>query len=677
MKALASSVGLVAFLTLSTASLHADTKEYIYHDPEGAAGSEVVHVDGDTIKTRVEIKFNNRRVRIAESYRLDENGYPNYITREGVSPFGAKIDDTYKVIESKATWSGIDENGSKTLSSPHFFIPKNMGVFLTTTLVKALLEDANQSVNLLPQGTAKLIKLDQATLNKGGEETSLILYGISGMGFLPETSWHTENGDFFATSFRGGSWVIAESGWTKDELGPLIQKQLTAETSFLKGIANANTHKSSAPVLIENANIVDVENGKLLTEQNLLIQKGKIVKISGEPIKEKNATRINAAGKSVVPGLWDMHAHMSPMDGTLNMAAGVVNVRDIGNSHDNIMHIEKLFQSDDVIGGKLYPSGFMDGESENSARNGMTAASLEDALKHIDFFADNGYVQVKSYSSIKPEWVKPMAERIHSRGMRYSGHIPAFMTAEEAVDAGFDEIQHINMLFLNFMDRIDTRERLRFTEVGEHAHELDLESEEVEAFLDKLARKGTVVDATIAVFNELLMSREGEVSPELASIADHLPANVRRQNVGSWLDIKPEHRHAYAKSAEALLEMIKKAHDHGVTLVAGTDGMPGFILHRELELYAKAGIPNADVLRTATVNAAKTMNAWDRTGSVEVGKDADLVLVEGNPLEDISALRNTVLVIEGQNLYQPDALYSAMGIQPFIKSVDFEIAQAQ
>ncbi|GMG87588.1 amidohydrolase family protein [Biformimicrobium ophioploci] len=677
MKALASSVGLVAFLTLSTSPLHAETIEYIVHDPEGPMGSIVSNTEGNTTQTKVQLKFNNRRVSIEESFKLDKQQYPEYIRVKGESAGGAPVDETYTLIDGIATWKGIDESGSEKISQPHFFFPAKSSVALYNAFVRTLLADTDNTIDLLPQGTASLHKLDTATVSRNGEKQTVYLYGISGLGFLPDTAWFTEDGEFFANSWRNGARFAAKSGWQREHLQELFTKQTAANDNYLKGIAKANTHKSSAPIVIENVGVVDVVNGKRLPQQNVLVKDGKIAAISKTAITEENATRIDASGKTLVPGLWDMHGHLSAMAGTLNMAAGVVNVRDIGNSHDNIMHIEKLFQSDDVIGGKLYRSGFMDGESENSARNGMTAASLEDALKHIDFFADNGYVQVKSYSSIKPEWVKPMAERIHSRGMRYSGHIPAFMTAEEAVDAGFDEIQHINMLFLNFMDRIDTRERLRFTEVGEHAHELDLESEEVSDFLDKLARKGTVVDATVSVFNWLLQAREGEMSPELASIADHLPANVRRNNLGTWLDVPKEHRHAYDKSSAALLKMLKKVHEHGVTMVAGTDGMPGFILHRELELYAKAGIPNADVLRTATVNAAKIMNAWDRTGSIEIGKDADLVLVDGNPLEDISALRKTTLVIEGQNLYKPDELYAALGIEPFTDSIKFEIPQAR
>ena len=125
---------------------------------------------------------------------------------------------------------------------------------------------------------------------------------------------------------------------------------------------------------------------------------------------------------------------------------------------------------------------------------------LEEALERVDFYADNGYIQIKLYSSIDPGWVEDIAERTHARGMRLSGHIPAFMSAEQAVRAGYDEIQHINMVFLNFLagDREDTRKQLRFTLYGDEAGKLDLDSQEVEDFIALLREQNVTIDPTAA-----------------------------------------------------------------------------------------------------------------------------------------------------------------------------------
>ena len=128
----------------------------------------------------------------------------------------------------------------------------------------------------------------------------------------------------------------------------------------------------------------------------------------------------------------------------------------------------------------------------------------------------------------------------------------------------------------------------------------------------------------------------------------------------------------YQKSARALLAMTKLLFDRGVPILAGTDYFTGFTVLRELELYAKAGIPTIDVLRIATLNAAKVVGQEAKTGSINEGKYADLVLVDGNPLEDITTLQKATLVVQGDRVFQPAAIYSAIGVIPFIEGVGLD-----
>ncbi|MCO1334489.1 amidohydrolase family protein [Microbulbifer sp. OS29] len=664
---------LIAATVLTAAnSVSAKSIEYVFYDKEGIAGTEIIEQEGSKVSGELKLGWNNRRLNLKESFTIGDAAIPERLSIEGVSPFGAPVSEEYSIENGIARWQGSDEHGSAKTSEAQFYIPKNSTLAVQAQLVKALLADADQNINLLPQGNARLHKLDQLTLQQDGEKKTIYLYGISGLGFTPDLAWYDESGNLFAAD-EGGWFAILRKGWDKSHLEALKTRQVAAADQYLQELAEKHTHTSTQPVLISNVNLVDIKAGKLQKKRHVLVENGKIAQISKKPIKLKGATIIDARGHTLIPGLWDMHAHLSPTDGTLNMAAGIINVRDIGNTHENISRISGLFESEQIIGGDLFRAGFMDRESENSMRMGKTADSLEEAKEIVEWYAERGYQQIKTYSSMEPEWIAPLAKHIHENNMRLSGHIPAFMTAEEAVDAGFDEIQHINMLFLNFMGKIDTRKKLRFTELGEHGHELDLNSKAVAVFLDKLAKKGTVVDATTTVFSSMLLRQQGKVDPEFADITEHLPVNIQRHFVGAELDVKPEHRDDYDLSAKALLEMMRKLYEHKVTMVAGSDGIPGFTLLRELELYAKAGIPNIDVLRTATLVPAQVMGADQYTGSIEVGKNADLVLLEGNPLEDITALRRTALVLEGQNLYRPDELYTALGIKPFHPSVPFEL----
>ena len=121
-------------------------------------------------------------------------------------------------------------------------------------------------------------------------------------------------------------------------------------------------------------------------------------------------------------------------------------------------------------------------------------------------------------------------------------------------------------------------------------------------------------------------------------------------------------------------EFVGLMHREGIPLVAGTDAMPGFTLHRELELYVKAGIPAAEALRIATWNGAKYTRTHDRTGSIASGKEADLILVEGDPTKDVSAVRKIKLVMKSGVAYYPSEIYEAIGVKPFVKPVKPDVA---
>jgi len=159
--------------------------------------------------------------------------------------------------------------------------------------------------------------------------------------------------------------------------------------------------------------------------------------------------------------------------------------------------------------------------------------------------------------------------------------------------------------------------------------------------------------------------RSGEIDPSYAAVADHLPAAVRRSMLAGEMDVNDDNAARYAASAEALLEMILRLYHAGVPLVAGTDALAGFTLHRELELYQQAGIPSEAVLRIATLESARVVGAEEETGSIELGKAADLILLRSDPLQDINAVRHPLMVFKQKYRYDPNALYSAIGVKPF------------
>jgi hypothetical protein len=666
-KLLIMSALLIVSVNLKLIAANGESVTNLFYSEKGLAGKQVLIKEGEfKYKGYLELGWNNRRVKIEETLTVNGDGMPIKFHVEGRSAFGSDIDESFEWKDGIARWNSNKDDGEISESRKRFYVPASGAIASDNLLVKALLFSPTKSVDLFPNGTAHLKSLISHKITNGKNSETVNLYAISGMNFNPDFGWYDKDGNFFAQNF-GGFMRVIRDGYSLENFDELTQLQTDAEKEYLKSISKKLSHSYSA-LLIKNANVVDVENGRVLPSTDVLLVDGKIEKIAKNLKVDKGVRIIEAEGKTLLPGLWDMHGHLSKYDGLLNIAAGVTSVRDIGNNHDNIMQIEALFDSNQIIGNRVYRAGFMDKESEYSA--GLSVKSLEEALEKVDWFADNGYLQVKLYSSIDPSWVKPIADRVHNRGMRLSGHIPAFMTAEQAVNNGYDEIQHINMLFLNFLagTEVDTRKQLRFSLIGEKAGPMDLASEEMMKFIKLLADKRIVIDPTVATFRSLLMGENKKIDPEFASVADHLPPAVVRSLKGATMKVSEEGLKDYIAGADAMVKMVKILYDNKVPIVPGTDHIAGFTLHRELELYSLAGIPNLEVLKIASLNCAKLVGMAHKSGSITVGKYADVILVDGDPVANMSDIRKVSMVVKGNHYYHSDELHKVVGVKPFVAS---------
>jgi amidohydrolase family protein len=357
---------------------------------------------------------------------------------------------------------------------------------------------------------------------------------------------------------------------------------------------------------------------------------------------------------------------VQPNDGLLHMAAGVTSVRDLANDVETLMAMRDRFDSGTEIGPRVLMAGFLDGRGPYQGPSKVFADTEEEARRNVEMYASKGYVQIKVYSSLKPELVPRVAEMAHSHGMRLSGHVPAFMTAEQFVNAGADEIQHMNFIFLNFMfDTVqDTRTPARFTEVAKHAAEIDLNSARVRDFIRLLQDHKTVLDPTLNVFEGMFTDRPGTISASYAAVADRLPTQTRRGFFYGGLQPPGGMDQRYREAFQQMLKMTKALYDAGVPIVAGTDALAGFSLHRELELYEQAGIPAAKVLQLDTLGAARVMKRDQEIGSITPGKLADMILVDGDPSVHVSDVRRVSIVIKNGNVYKVAELDTALGVKP-------------
>jgi hypothetical protein len=225
-------------------------------------------------------------------------------------------------------------------------------------------------------------------------------------------------------------------------------------------------------------------------------------------------------------------------------------------------------EAGELVGPRIVPCGFIEGQSPFSARNGKVVDSLQAAQDAVDWYAQRGYRQIKIYNSFHPDWARPIAAHAHERGLRVSGHVPAFMKAQQVIEAGYDEIQHINQVLLNFLvdDKTDTRTLERFYLPAEKVGDLDFDSKPVQDFIKLLVDHKTVIDPTLSAF-DFIRQRDGEVSQEFAAVADHVPPDVRRGFYSAYVKIPDDATAArYNKSYAKMIEFTGRMYRAGIPL---------------------------------------------------------------------------------------------------------------
>ena len=632
------------------------------------AGGMVTRVAADGgISTDYSYSENGRGPDYRETIRLGRDGLMERFAITGKSTFGALVDERYERKGAIGTWGGVVDRGSQPLSGPTLYVPIESTLEVAGLAQRALIRAPGLRLPSVPGGELRTRKVATATVTQGTQRRRVTLWATVGAGLEPFYLWMNADGERAFALIFPGYFQMVEKGW-ESQAAALEKQQAAAQNADLRAIAQRNRHALPQPLLIRNARVFDAQKAVLGPPQDVFVNQGRIAAIYEAGAKvEGAATVFDAAGRALLPGLFDMHAHVSPGDYLLNLAAGITTVRDLGSDNDTLAGYMGKLEQHESIGPRVVPAGFIEGKSQFQSNGGVLVNSLDEAKKAIDYYAQRGYPQIKIYNSFNPQWVAATTAYAHQRGLRVSGHVPAFMKAEDVVRQGYDEINHINQVLLNFFVKpdTDTRTLARFTLVAENAHALDLDGAPFRDLTKLLVEKKTVLDPTLAVFEAQFTQKPGELNPSYAAVAPNLPSVLRRGLYKSESElteeIAPRWRASYAK----MIDAIGRFHRAGVPLVAGTDGFAGFTLQRELELYVKAGIPASEALRIATLNGATYTRTLADRGTIEPGKRADLILVDGDPTTDISSLRKLSLVLHDGDVYYPEALYREMGVQPF------------
>jgi imidazolonepropionase-like amidohydrolase len=618
------------------------------------AGTETVIASGNTRTIDFEFNDRGRGPKTHTVLTTDAHSITASLKTDGNDYFKVPVAETF----ADGAWSNGAESGKGTSG---FFVSMYGPPEETGVLARALLAAPNQRLALLPAGEASIRRVGELKVSAGGKTQRVTCYEISGLGFTPSPVWLDDRKELFASASSWSS-VIAD-GW--DSVIPqLLEAQDKWRDDAVARTAARLTHTpTGGGIVITNARLFDPVT-MTTTPGTTIVIRGNRIESAGVGIAApEGLERIDAQGRTVIPGLWDMHTHNSADDGLLDIANGITSVRDLANDTDFLLDLRKKIERGDAIGPRIVMAGIIDGPGKFAGPTKVLVDNEDQARAAVDNYAKLGYEQIKIYSSVKPELVPVIARRAHERGLRVSGHVPAFMRAEDAVRDGYDEIQHTNFLFLNFWPDIqDTRTPIRFTAVAERAALLDLQSPPVQAFLNLLREKKIVIDPTVSIFEGMFTSRKGTMSPSYAMVADSLPPQVRRGYLAGGLAVPEGMDQRYRDSFRNVLAMVKALYDNHIPIVAGTDALAGFSLHRELELYVQAGIPPAEVLRIATLGAASVMKHDDQLGSIVPGKLADLDIIDGDPSVNISDVRRVVTVIKDGKVYDAREVAAEIGV---------------
>ena len=606
---------------------------------------------------------------------LGPDGWPTSVEVSGQSYLKTPVSERF-TLEPRgsrwlARWRTPAEADSAVLDRPLAYTA--LYDISTDVLERALIAARGEAVALLPSGRARAERVRDVEVRAGDRRARLTMYATHGLGLGPLVWWADTAGRVFASELSPNTSVsgtartfglMVRAGW--EAAAPaLVAAKATYDSARAVTLARTLGRRPAGPVVFRNAAVLDVETGAVRPNSVVVVAGNRIRAVgpAGQVAVPPGAQVVDLGGRTLMPGLWDLHVHLFDPEGVLHLAAGVTSVRDMGNDmRESLARRDRLARGA-LLGPRLHLAGILDGPGPFTTMT--SGVSTPDSVRaQVRRYADAGYSLIKLYSSLDPALVPIAIAEAHARGLRVGGHVPNGMTAEAFVRAGADELQHANFLFLNFLadSAGDTRTPSRFTVPARLAAGVDLRSDAVRRFIQLLRERRVRVDPTLVTFEGLFTGRAGRVFPAVAPVADRLPPASRRSLSGGGLPVPAGMDARHRASFAAFGALVKALFDAGVPILPGTDLASGFAYHRELELYAEAGIPSADVLRIATLDAARAMGQARDLGTVAPGKLADLVVVDGDPTRRMSDVRRVTLVMKDGVLYEPDALYESMGI---------------
>jgi Amidohydrolase family len=404
-------------------------------------------------------------------------------------------------------------------------------------------------------------------------------------------------------------------------------------------IATVSVAPQTPALAITRVNVVDVIDGRIVPNITVTISGATITSVIPNGTTPVNARVVDGQGKFLIPGLWDMHAHMEasgPSWLQLYVANGVTGIRDMGSNLDLILKMREATSSGRELGPRIFAAGPILDDAPGDWPFRMRVKTSADGRAAVQLLKRRGVNLIKVHNYTPRDAYFAIAEEARRQKLPLAGHLPLKVTIEEAIEAGQNDIEHLS----------ESRLWMQCSG-GETYH-----AEACRPLFRVLASRGIWQTPTLIALSELATIG----TPASSMSADQLAyatKSVREMWAGNQsLFATPEVVRIFKRRAEVAAVVTSDMAHAGVGILAGCDTMiAGFCVHDEIAAMVRGGMTPLAALQTATLNPARYFNLSQTAGSVASGRRADLVLLDGNPLTDIANVQHIrAVVIAGRFL---------------------------
>jgi imidazolonepropionase-like amidohydrolase len=655
------SLALLAGIAAHATAQVSDSGLFRLHKFAQAIGEERYTIvrDSGGVRVATAFKFTDRgsAVPLTAAWRGAADLTPRHFEIKGRTSRQSTIDDGVDVVNGTATIRTDSVTRSMVARGKFFTIAGYSPVVMQEVLLRYWETHGRPaSLATFPSGRVMITLRGVDTVVVDGRREVLRRYGIDGLIWGRETVWRTPAGQLAALVSIDAEFDHFEAVREGFEpaLNVFISRAAVDGADALATLTRKATSAAGAFALV-GATLIDGTDAPPVPDAVVVVRGSKIVAAGPRATTAipKDVQQVDARGKSVLPGLWDMHAHYEQVEwGPIYLAAGVTTARDVGNELEFVTSVRDAVASGKGIGPRLLLAGIIDGVGP-MALGVQQAATPERGVQLVRQYHDAHFDQIKIYSSMKAPVLQAITAEAHRLGMTVTGHVPNGMTTYQAIDAGMDQINHAQYI-VPMMKPVPVP--------GTASQPLDIDGPDARKAIEFLKAHHTVVDPTLVIFEWSYHPARipfSEIEPGVLKVAPELQPQLVNTGV-------PRAAEATAQARfDAMLHAVGALHRAGIPVVAGTDQVvPGYSLHREIELYVKAGFTPLEAIQAATIVPARVMGLDGEVGTVTAGKRADLIVVDGNPLERIEDLRNVRLVVSAGRRYNPVPLWRSVGFTP-------------